>query len=122
MLEVAQQSPAVPLAVGKNEDAGGLTFEGLISGLHELFSSDRVDVDEVRRLMESYPSRPADWKRFAKFDRYRLNVLLPVIVKSVVVYLKSGSGPLRYDLTLGKRPWPSLAVVLAGSKQGNLRR
>ncbi|XP_046403213.1 cysteine dioxygenase type 1 [Ischnura elegans] len=77
MLETEHQPTASPAMsaspVGKVEDAsgGGLTLDGLIKELHEIFASDRVDVDQVRRLMESYRSRPADWRRFAKFDRYR---------------------------------------------------
>lgn len=43
----------------------------LIEILHRIFDSDRVDVDEVQQIMESYESNPQDWEKFAKFDQYR---------------------------------------------------
>jgi len=47
------------------------SLEDLIAQLHGAFSSDRIDVDWVHELMESYRSNPAEWGRFAKFDRYK---------------------------------------------------
>ncbi|XP_051894307.1 cysteine dioxygenase type 1-like isoform X2 [Pristis pectinata] len=47
------------------------TLEDLIKQLHEIFSSDKINVEEVQTLMESYTSNPADWRKFAKFDKYR---------------------------------------------------
>lgn len=47
------------------------TMDELIAELHEVFKSDRVNIEYVNHLMLSYRSNPADWKKFAKFDRYR---------------------------------------------------
>uniref|UniRef100_UPI00398EBAE9 cysteine dioxygenase type 1-like isoform X1 n=2 Tax=Pristiophorus japonicus TaxID=55135 RepID=UPI00398EBAE9 len=47
------------------------TLEELIKQLYEIFSTDKINVEEVHALMESYKSNPADWSKFAKFDKYR---------------------------------------------------
>ncbi|KAJ6641342.1 Cysteine dioxygenase type 1 [Pseudolycoriella hygida] len=47
------------------------TLSELISELHKVFDSDRVNIEYVNHLMLSYKSNPAEWKKFAKFDRYR---------------------------------------------------
>lgn len=46
-------------------------LQDLVQELHRAFDGDVVDVDHVKQLMNSYKSNPADWKKFAKFDRYR---------------------------------------------------
>lgn len=43
----------------------------VIQGLHQIFAGDKVDVDEVQALMESYQSDPREWLKYAKFDQYR---------------------------------------------------
>lgn len=43
----------------------------LTQELHRVFESDHVNVEYVRSLMSAYKSNPADWRKFAKFDRYR---------------------------------------------------
>ncbi|XP_076766100.1 cysteine dioxygenase type 1 [Xylocopa sonorina] len=48
-----------------------LTLRELIDALHEAFKADRVNIDDVQELMASYRSNPVEWKKFAKFDRYR---------------------------------------------------
>lgn len=47
------------------------TLGGLIAELHRVFDSDHIDVDYVSELMTAYKSNPVEWKKFAKFDRYR---------------------------------------------------
>lgn len=47
------------------------TLDDLIAELHKVFESDHVNIDYVHHLMMSYTSKPAEWKKFAKFDRYR---------------------------------------------------
>ncbi|XP_012234926.1 cysteine dioxygenase type 1 [Linepithema humile] len=47
------------------------TLQELIDALHEAFKTDRVDIDHVQDLMMNYKSNPQEWKKFAKFDRYR---------------------------------------------------
>lgn len=48
-----------------------ISLKDLIEELHRVFSSDDVNIEYVNHLMLSYKSNPADWKKFAKFDRYR---------------------------------------------------
>ncbi|XP_029161187.1 cysteine dioxygenase type 1 [Nylanderia fulva] len=47
------------------------TLRELIDALHEVFQTDHVNIDHVQDLMMSYKSNPLEWKKFAKFDRYR---------------------------------------------------
>ncbi|XP_077418454.1 cysteine dioxygenase type 1 [Vanacampus margaritifer] len=47
------------------------SLQELIQKLHEIFKEDRVNVEEVKELMESYRSNPQDWKQFAIFDAHR---------------------------------------------------
>jgi len=46
-------------------------LDELITELREIFSHDRVNIEYVQALLESYKSNPKDWKRFAKFDLHR---------------------------------------------------
>ncbi|XP_006609569.1 cysteine dioxygenase type 1 [Apis laboriosa] len=48
-----------------------LTLRELIDALHEAFKTDHVNIDEVQNLMALYRSNPLEWKKYAKFDRYR---------------------------------------------------
>ncbi|XP_060700535.1 cysteine dioxygenase type 1-like [Hemiscyllium ocellatum] len=43
----------------------------LIRALHQIFENDKIDVDEVRDMLESYKSDPSEWLKYAKFDKYR---------------------------------------------------
>ncbi|XP_067003242.1 cysteine dioxygenase type 1 [Anabrus simplex] len=47
------------------------TLDDLVRELHVVFEQDTVNVEYVHHLMSSYKSKPAEWKKFAKFDRYR---------------------------------------------------
>lgn len=47
------------------------TLTDLISELHKVFGSDHVNIEYVNHLLLSYKSNPTEWKKFAKFDRYR---------------------------------------------------
>lgn len=47
------------------------TLDELITELHEVFKSDRVNIEYVNHLMLSYQSNSSEWKKFAKFDRYK---------------------------------------------------
>lgn len=48
-----------------------VSWEELIAGIREAFSTDRVDVDAVKLLMDSYKSDKSDWERFANFDPHK---------------------------------------------------
>ncbi|XP_050673727.1 cysteine dioxygenase [Leptidea sinapis] len=43
----------------------------LIEELHRVFENNYVNIQHVQKLMAAYKSNPKDWKKFAKFDRYR---------------------------------------------------
>ncbi|XP_012267788.2 cysteine dioxygenase type 1 [Athalia rosae] len=47
------------------------TLQELVGELHEAFATDIVNIDYVQELMASYKSNPQDWRKYAKFDRYR---------------------------------------------------
>ncbi|XP_042871560.1 cysteine dioxygenase type 1-like [Penaeus japonicus] len=47
------------------------TLDNLIQELHRVFDSDEVNVEYVHNLLASYKSNPIEWKKFAKFDRYK---------------------------------------------------
>lgn len=47
------------------------TLQDLIAKLHEIFEKDEVDIDYVMDVMRSYKSNPQEWRKYAKFDRYR---------------------------------------------------
>ncbi|RZF42066.1 hypothetical protein LSTR_LSTR006659 [Laodelphax striatellus] len=47
------------------------TLKDLVQELHAVFSEDNVNVEYIHELMSSYKSNPLEWRRFAKFDRYR---------------------------------------------------
>lgn len=47
------------------------SLKDLITQLHSIFESNYVNIEYVHHLMLSYKSNPKDWKKFAKFDRYR---------------------------------------------------
>jgi cysteine dioxygenase len=45
------------------------TLDELIQELHVLFSGESVNVDQIYALMRSYKSNPAEWRKYAVFDR-----------------------------------------------------
>lgn len=47
------------------------TLQDLIAELHKAFEDDVVDIDHVKQLMQAYKTDPAEWRQYAKFDRYR---------------------------------------------------
>ncbi|XP_072379439.1 cysteine dioxygenase type 1 isoform X2 [Diabrotica undecimpunctata] len=47
------------------------SLDDLIKELRLIFESDKVNIDLVSYVMKSYKSCPADWKKYAKFDRFR---------------------------------------------------
>lgn len=47
------------------------TLKDLISSLYKIFESDEVNVEEVHSLMSAYKSNPAEWLKYAKFDKFR---------------------------------------------------
>lgn len=54
----------------KNAKTVGSLTE-LIDELHRVFNNDHVNIEYVNHLLLSYKSNPSEWKKYAKFDRYR---------------------------------------------------
>jgi len=52
-------------------DPIGITWEILIERLLEIFEDDKVNIEEVEDLLSKYKTKPSDWKKFAKFDKYK---------------------------------------------------
>ena len=47
------------------------SWAGLVAGIREAFSSDKVDVEAVKNILSSYTSRREDWEPYAKFDTHK---------------------------------------------------
>ncbi|XP_061391356.1 cysteine dioxygenase type 1 [Musca vetustissima] len=47
------------------------TLNDLIAALHQEFATNYVNIEMVNHIMLSYKSNPKEWKKFAKFDRYK---------------------------------------------------
>ena len=52
-------------------ERGDITLQELIEKLHVAFAGERVNVDEVQSVMESYKSKREDYKKFELFDPYK---------------------------------------------------
>lgn len=59
------------IASEKHRQGKIFSLRELIDQLHEAFKTDYVDIDHVQDLMSAYISNPVEWKKYAKFDRYR---------------------------------------------------
>ncbi|KAJ0170145.1 hypothetical protein K1T71_014073 [Dendrolimus kikuchii] len=46
-------------------------LEKLVEELRTVFSKDHVNVQDVQNLMAGYKSDPKDWRKYAKYDRFR---------------------------------------------------
>ncbi|XP_038217650.1 cysteine dioxygenase type 1 [Zerene cesonia] len=46
-------------------------LERLLEELHRVFSKNHVNIQDVQKLMLSYKSDPKDWRKYAKYDRFR---------------------------------------------------
>ncbi|XP_013195209.2 cysteine dioxygenase type 1 [Amyelois transitella] len=46
-------------------------LDKLVEELHRVFSNDHVNVHDVQKLMAGYKTKPSDWRKYAKFDRFR---------------------------------------------------
>lgn len=65
------EQPAVMEQPVQTEVWKAQSLEELIRILHRIFDEDKVSVEEVQELMESYESNPEEWLQYAKFDQYR---------------------------------------------------
>lgn len=71
-MEVSQRVPTITTTPAQNrKPPQPENLDHLIQLIHDAFSEDSVDTDYIQEIMESYKSNPADWKKYAKFDRYK---------------------------------------------------
>ncbi|XP_054738996.1 cysteine dioxygenase type 1 isoform X2 [Anastrepha obliqua] len=47
------------------------TLKDLIAALHKEFETNYVNIEMVNHIMLTYKSNASEWKRFAKFDRFK---------------------------------------------------
>merc|ERR1711962_1030548 len=54
-------------------DCQPIDYETLVEGLLEFFKEGKesVDIDEVIEFFNRYESRPEDWAKFAKWDKFK---------------------------------------------------
>lgn len=60
-----------PVAGRCGGGGGKFRLTDLVGELHRVFAEDRVNVEYVQYLMESYRSDPAEWLKYAKFNKFR---------------------------------------------------
>jgi cysteine dioxygenase len=60
-----------PVGCGGGGNATKFRLSDLVDELHRVFAEDRVNVEYVQYLMESYKSDPAEWLKYAKFNKFR---------------------------------------------------
>ncbi|XP_064596375.1 cysteine dioxygenase type 1-like [Liolophura sinensis] len=75
-IEESSASALRTLSLAKETDRKKTTtapnsLKELIRELHNVFSSDRVDIDYVKHLMSQFKSVKKEWKKYAKFDPFR---------------------------------------------------
>ena len=47
------------------------SLDELIKEIYKIFEGDDIDVDYMIEVFKNYKSNPQDWKKFAKYDRYK---------------------------------------------------
>ena len=50
---------------------GSVSLKEVLRGLRDIFSENKVDVDEVKSLLRAYQSDPKDWQKYCTFDPSR---------------------------------------------------
>ena len=48
-----------------------VSWSELVEGIRKAFSTECVDVNEVKKLMSSYESNRSDWVAYEKIDPHR---------------------------------------------------
>lgn len=52
------------------------TFDELLQKISKLFESNEVNVDQLKQLMHSYESNPADWIKYVNLSKERYTRVL----------------------------------------------
>ena len=48
-----------------------ITWEQMIEKLLDLFQADEVNIEEVEEVLGAYHTKVSDWKKYAKFDKFK---------------------------------------------------
>jgi len=48
-----------------------ISWEEMIKKLLEVFESDQVNIEEVEEILGAYNTNAKDWKKYAKFDKFK---------------------------------------------------
>jgi len=48
-----------------------IAWEKMIEKLLEVFESDQVNIEEVEEILGAYHTKISDWRKYAKFDKYK---------------------------------------------------
>jgi len=48
-----------------------ISWEKMIEKLLEVFESDQVNIEEVEEILGAYHTKVSDWRKYAKFDKYK---------------------------------------------------
>ncbi len=54
----------------KEMACSGVSWQELVDGVRGAFSTDKVDVDRLTTLLNSYQSQRSDWEQYALFDHH----------------------------------------------------
>ena len=46
-------------------------MDRLVANIREIFEDDVINTEEIREVLESYKSTPADWQKYAHFDAHK---------------------------------------------------
>jgi len=46
-------------------------MDRLVANIREIFEDDHINTEELREVLESYKSNPADWQKYAHFDAHK---------------------------------------------------
>ena len=57
-------------------DLSSLSWQQLVARIRELFSSEDIDIDEVKEVMAAYHTDQKDWSTIATFDAHRYVVMV----------------------------------------------
>lgn len=66
-----------------NSDMSINSLQELISALHKIFESDNVNIENAKKVIESYQSNAKDWKKYCVFDQHRYVVTHAIFVNNV---------------------------------------
>ena len=77
VMKIDHAHPLTLLCVNMaNISETSLSWQQLVARIRELFSSDDIDIDEVKEAMAAYHTDQKDWSTIATFDAHRYVVMV----------------------------------------------